>query len=418
MKVNRLSRAVLAPLILVGMMMPWVTSAQSLLDETPSGDLAGVAVNDVAQDESPAVRRFQQAIAQIESDAGPYAPGLSEQLLGLGALLQQRGEHQRAADILKRGVHVARINGGLYSTEQIPLLRTQIESLLALGEFAAVDERQRYLYRVERRALGNGVASINALLRQGEWQRDAYLLALDETELAPQRLLIMWDVYRLALNQMIELYGSNTPELLPALEGMLTSQYLISGYRGFEAGPLPNSNDLRLTAYTSEAYKRGKSVLRAIMEINAKHNGDDPVVRAHDLQRLGDWAWWFGNKREAMQPYGEAWALGAADESGVITSVLFSKPQPLPSVEGIMPIPAPMEGDAGELVVSFDVTSTGRVRGLERLRGPEVEENDPTDRLIKLVKRTRFRPRMEDGEPVPTEGMVWSFNEEDWLALQ
>ena len=391
--------------------------AQSLLDALPSDADTEISAATAGQDS--AVRAFQDAIAQLESEGGAYAAGIPEQVLGLAQLLQQAGRHLEAADWLKRGVHVARISGGLYSREQIPLLRAQIESLLALEEYAAVDERQRYLYRVERQALGQGLASANALIRQGEWQRDAFLLGIDEAEMAPQRLIIMWDVYRLALNQLIGVYGSNKPQLEPALQGMLTSQYLLAGYRGYDQAAAARNNDLRLTAYTSEAYKRGKSVLRALMELHAANNGDDPAQRAQDLQRLGDWSWWFGNRREAMQPYGEAWDLAmSTDPSGDLARELFATPTPLLEIEGIESLPEPTPEDSGELVFAFGVTNAGRVTDLERLRAPEVEDDDPIDKLERLVRNTRFRPQIADGEAVTTKGMVWSFDAEDWQTLE
>lgn len=390
---------------------------QSLLDALPAKQDTDASAALIEQD--TAIRAFEDAIAQLESDAGAYAAGIPEQVLGLAKLLQQAGRHLEAADWLKRGIHVARISGGLYSREQIPLLRAQIESLRQLEEYAAVDERQRYLYRVERQVLGQGLASANALMRQGAWQRDAYLLGIDEAEAAPQRLIIMWDVYRLALNQLISVYGSNKPELEPALQGMLASQYLLAGYRGYDQATAARNNELRLTAYTSEAYKRGKSVLRALMELHAANNGDDPKQRAQDLQRLGDWSWWFGNRREAMQPYGEAWSLAmSADPSGDLARELFATPAPLLDIEGIESLPEPTPGDSGALVFSFGVTSSGRVTDLERLRVPEVEDDDPIDKLQRLVRNTRFRPQIADGEAVTTEGMVWSFHAEDWQALE
>jgi hypothetical protein len=391
--------------------------AQSLLDTLPKSADSEPAKVDTEQ--TLAIRAFEMAIGQLESEGGAYAAGIAEQVLGLAQLLQQQDRHLEAADWLKRGIHVARISGGLYSREQIPLLRAQIKSLVALGEYAAVDERQRYLYRVERQVLGEGLASANALMRQGEWQRDAFLLGIDEAEAAPQRLLIMWDVYRLALNQLIGVYGSNKPALEPALEGMLTSQYLIAGFRGYQQGFTSRSDELRLTAYTSEAYKRGKSVLRALMELHAANNGDDATARARDLQRLGDWSWWFGNRREAMQPYSEAWDLAmTTDPSGDLVAELFATPAPLPDVEGIASVPEPTPRDSGELVLSFGVSSSGRVTDLERLRAPDVEDSDPIDKLERLVRGIRFRPQIVDGEAVATEGMVWSFDAEDWQTLE
>lgn len=407
-------------IILLICSLPSVARGQDTLLEQMTPDASEATQTNTAAEWE--ISRFEQAISDIESAGGAFAPAISEQVLGLARLLQAQGRHPEAADILKRGIHVARVNHGLYGAEQIPLLRAQIASLQAMQEYAAVDERQRYLYRVERQALGSGLASVNALMRQGEWQRDAFLLGIDAPEEAPSRLLIMWDVYRLALNQLIDIYGSNHLALEPALEGMLTSQYLIAGYRGFDRVGGARSGDLRYTAYSSEAYRRGISVLRALMELHATNNDDAMDVRARDLQRLGDWSWWFGNRREAMAPYNEALDLANAyDPSGELASQLFDSPAALPDLPGIEPLPPAIPGDSGDVVFSFGVTSLGRVDDLERLRQPEVEDEEEEkaiSRLERLLRNTRFRPRISGGEAVPTRNMVWSFNANDWQGLK
>lgn len=406
------------PILFAGL-MPTAVHGQTLLDELRKDEEPESALEVVPEAMPPAVQRFEDAIAALESDSGPFAAGISEQLLGLGTLLQQRGEHQRAADVLKRGVHVARINGGLYSADQIPLLRTEINSLRALGEFAAVDERQRYLYRVERRTLGSGLASISALMRQGAWQREAFLLELDEAEAAPQRLLMMWDLYRMALNQLMQVYGSEDMRLMPALEGMLQSQYMIAGYRGFRGRDSTGMSELAFNVYTSQAYKQGQTVLQAMLEINAVNTGEDPTVMARDMQRLADWSWWFGNRRQALKSYDSTWAFAMeSDDTGALAESLFSQPEPLPVVKGMEPLPEPTLGDSGPLVLSFTVSNTGRVRDVERLLTPEVEEDAPISRLERLIRNTRFRPQFVEGEPTTTEGVTWSFEEADWQALQ
>ena len=140
-----------------------------------------------------AEKSLQEAIKQIESREGAYAADLPEQMLSLGLALQQQDRHGEAVDIFKRGVHLARINNGLYCTEQVPLLQGEIQSSIALGEYARVDELQQYLYRVEVRGLGGGEQRAEALIRQATWQFNAYQLGLGEQ--GAERLARMWELY-------------------------------------------------------------------------------------------------------------------------------------------------------------------------------------------------------------------------------
>ncbi|MEE4147026.1 MAG: hypothetical protein V2I26_19630, partial [Halieaceae bacterium] len=109
--------------------------------------------NDPAGDSDVVERATEQslldAISRLESRDGAYSADLPEHMLSLGLALQQQERHGEAVDVFKRGVHLARINNGLYCPEQIPLLNGEIRSSIALGEYARVDDLQQYLYRVQ-----------------------------------------------------------------------------------------------------------------------------------------------------------------------------------------------------------------------------------------------------------------------------
>jgi tetratricopeptide (TPR) repeat protein len=370
--------------------------------------------------ESRLVEEYREAIRQAELASGAYAPALTEHLVGLGTTLQQLKRHAEAVEVFKRGVQLARINSGLYSAEQLTLLRGEILSHMALGDFEVVDERQRYLYRVERRSLTSPADSSQALLRQAQWQREAYLLGIGDPETQAGRLMLSWDLYRMALNETIDTYGDRSLALKIPLTGMMETQYLFAGYRAFSPTRRSSSNaDDNLVPLTTDSYRRGESVLKAILEVNvvnnmgAEQNIDDTVA-------LGDWAWWFGKFNRAQIYYSEAMSLIEAipqeDRSARLVN-LFSQPTALPLLAGNEPLPQHETREDGTLVIGFDISGTGRVTNLERLREPEVEEEKAIRRLIRALKKTRFRPPFADGMPVAQEGLVWSFEPVSWRGL-
>ena len=95
-----------------------LTSGAAVAMEEETG-LTSDGDSDVAAEE----RSMRNAISEIESSHGAYAAGLPEQMLSLGLSLQKQERHGEALAVFKRGVHLARINNGLYSAEQIPLLQ-------------------------------------------------------------------------------------------------------------------------------------------------------------------------------------------------------------------------------------------------------------------------------------------------------
>lgn len=257
--------------------------------------------------EPSALGVYRSYIQSMEASAGAFAPGLTEQLLGLGLNLQALNRHEEAEAVLKRGVHVSRVQSGLYAADQIPLLRAEIRSLTAMGRFDEVDERQRYLSRVESEALEGSPASIAALLDQGAWAQQAWELRLGERETHPEHLARSWEYYRLAYNQSAQLYGEQSLELVRPLEGMLRLQYHFAAMQrdGASNDAFKGSNQ-RQTSALGGIYRRGEAVLTAISGLK-QFNGASAGDQAHDLARLGDWAWWMGRKSHAYNYYEQAW---------------------------------------------------------------------------------------------------------------
>ena len=250
---------------------------------------------------------YRNYIESMEESAGAFAPGLTEQLLGLGLNLQALDRHAEAAAVLKRGVHVSRVQSGLYAPDQIPLLRAEIRSHIALGQFDEADEHQRYLARVESEALAGSPASIAALLDQGAWAEQAWELRLGEQEAHPEHLARSWEYYRLAYNQSSELYGPQSMELLKPLEGMLRLQYRFAELQRENAsGSAFDGTSYRQTSMMGGAYRRGEAVLIAIHGLKL-FNGVSAGEQARDLTRLGDWAHWMGRRSDARSYYDQAW---------------------------------------------------------------------------------------------------------------
>ncbi len=488
--------------------------------------------------EHSALGVYRSYIESMETNAGAFAPGLTEQLLGLGLNLQALDRHAEAAKVLKRGVHVSRVQSGLYAADQIPLLRAEIRSLIALGMFDEVDEHQRYLARVESEALTDTPASITALIDQGEWAEQAWDLRLGDQEAHPEHLARSWEYYRLAYNQSTQLYGERSLELLKPLEGMLRLQYRFADLQRENANNSSfDGSSYRQTSALGSAYRRGEAVLSTIFGLKLV-NGSSAGEQARDLTRLGDWARWMGRRSDSRSYYDKAWrritpppavpeepeaatspepaadagaealpgaevamndagtdnaspdagafeapadAVAVADgeeaaavdevsgaaeagddapaveemvaetapEAGnedtsimalteeqppeddpVMRAALFETATQLPDIDTLRPLPPFRRDASGPLVVQFQLNEAGKITVLERVtvtmvtqsetnEGKETSEeaeaprvdNDPAvDRLLRKMRRTRFRPRYEEGVAVETGMIVWSFD--------
>jgi tetratricopeptide (TPR) repeat protein len=369
-------------------------------------------------EDSAEVSTFREAIELTESLHGAFAPELPEQLLGLGTALQQQGRHAEALPVFKRGVHLARIQHGLYSDQQLPLLKAEIESLLAMRDFSQADERQDYRWRVEEKALQNQVDTrLESLLEHAEWHRQAYVLGVDSD---PQRrLLLMWQTYRDAISLVADKEGDFSPRLIPPLQGLFVAQYLISAFRpgasggvemSFNGGYNFNRTDQhRFNSARAGSFKQGDMALLAWLDVERIRQAENNL-RLADIQVLrGDWALLHNRREDAMAAYQMALSeLAELEDHEQQFMKLFGEPIPLPTINPLQSEYAPSFTPQGRARLRYDVTERGRARNVKVLEADDPESYRVT-RLLRDIKSTQFRPRFEQGEPVATNEIVKTY---------
>lgn len=472
---------------------------------------------------------------------GAYDPRRQESLWNTAIELQAQGRHEEAIPVLKQATHLSRINEGLNAASQLPYLRAEIQSYRALDELALADERNAYLSRIERQALLSGPEKIDALLRQAEWHQYALLEDIDDDEAIQARMGKAWNFYRRALNESVATYGENSADLLPALHGMVRAQYLLAGHQGVGAAMPGNMRRERISASKSKGtFKRGISLLIAMQQLNRDRLKVSREVQADDLIRMGDWAWWTGNRGFALEFYGDAVklangevlkrgpeanagltseedvenALTTADSSddalsevaesaasgedeatlvsdsaedspsnastsnsapaetpvetsdeatsgqAIATPVdsegrdaktldptvndaanslaeaaleteedadttekfppfrILEAPVPLPAIEGFDPVLKVKTTPATEadLIVTFTVNANGKIANLDKVQVPVTTGPRNPDRVLRRLRRLRFRPVFEAGEPVESAPITWVFGPEHWAS--
>jgi hypothetical protein len=225
-------------------------------------------------------------------------------------------------------------------------------------------------------------------------------------------------MYRLALNDIISREGDTSPRLLPPLHGMLQAQYLISDYNwedqshnsGDDLGARQDLN--RFMAYRAQSFQKGSAVITAIHDIELQREGEQSVAAAQALVMLGDWQLWHEKRDTAWRTYqGAMVELAERDDAQVQIDHLFGEPVALPDVAGVRQLPPTVDTAEANILLEFGVNERGRVINLERLGENDTDSRDHKGyRLMRLLRKTKFRPRFEAGQPVETEKIVRAFN--------
>lgn len=359
------------------------------------------------------VRAFDDQLDQLEIEQGPYGAGLAERLTDLGRYHEARGDYEQALAFYARALHNVRVNDGLYSERQVPLVRELLNLYRRAEEYEALYDRYDYFFRL----YGSGQppydeVRMRATLEYLRWQREAYRRGLRDSG---RDLLRLYERTRDLLNTV-----SSTPAVSDDWRRELTFSQLrnlyllerdvqpfveVNGVGASVASPFPstqnNDRDFarqRLESIDRSILSRGRRLLE---ELLVTLPGIDHHGRALVYRELGDWYQWNGNSRRAQEQYQAAMENLVSAGLEHLVEEWFGEPVELPDNGVFWRGP----DDAGEWV-SVNVVLSVSDQGRPRLESVAVA--DPTDepaarRLQRWLSDTRFRPVFRGGEPLATD---------------
>ena len=351
------------------------------------------------------------ATAEVEWRAGPYHPRLAEFLLQQAGYLQERGDYDAAIQHLRRAVHVTRVNLGLHSQQQIPLLQRLNLNYLETGELELADNNQTYLHFLQQRVYPEwSPERIEASLEFIDWQRQAWLLDLGKQ--APKRLFNAWRL----LQQMWGDSASREKLPLASLERLSEARmrwrYLVEQIQ-FETRDfywpgrdrsLFNDPETSLSAEEQKwrnlqrsAYSNGRRDLEYLLQ-RQQAAGRSAAAAATRIE-LGDWHLWHNHWSQAVRDYRAAWRELSAGENAALRRSWLESPRELPASDVYFaPLALREEGaEQTELLARFQVNVRGRAQQI-RLEAASAPGQAYSHRLSRWLRRARFRPAMADGD--------------------
>lgn len=414
----------LVPVFFVAAAMAWAGSPTAYgdsfvrLDELLPSVQAGPAEHSDGQGDTAS---YQQQLAEFEQEGGPYAATLAEPLAGIAGLHQQQGDVAEAQRHYERALHIVRVNEGLYSERQIPILRQLFESYRQVGDLQTLDARYDYYFRL----YGSGQppyteVRLGAALEYMRWQREALLLKLDGDD--PQRML---DLYELN-GRLLEGVGEPDAETYAAGRQLALSQlynlYLLQDlYRpevqdrhelpstlGAATWDHQDTDEYRLEMIQRSALSRGRALLEQLIE--ATPPGHD-IPLAELYLELGDWNQWNEQRGAAARAYEQVQEiLKGAGEMRLLEEWLGA-PVELPANGAFRRLMLPTGQKEDLARASFSVSARGKASAIEVSADEDVSDGRLW-RFRRDLAATRFRPRFSAGQAEATEGLM-----RDYLLL-
>jgi tetratricopeptide (TPR) repeat protein len=373
---------------------------------------------------------FTRSIDILSETRGQFAPLLVASMSQLGVLRFQTQRFAESLDTLRQAQHIAHRNDGVFTLKQLEIVHWITKVNVATGKFLAADLQQRFAYRVSENNYGaSDERMIPAMSKLGNWYRDTgqYKAALQ--------------MYQKALQVTESNHSDRDLRLVPSLRAISSTMYLQG--RCCPNEPLDRALDIVVREPSTDAADE----LSALM-----HLADMSLLtsKAGDAKKLYRRAWdMLANEdrvnREEQRLFATPARLGVSRVSHLVTAyeqaetrrprsamvktikppqsqssgVSFSFKRLESKQGGLVGMPLALcypqvlnlvRGDGKKelseyyMDLDFSVNHDGRVSNIE-----VVEGNTPS-RLVRYVKNilrvTRFRPRLKEGEPVVTDNMT------------
>ncbi len=370
------------------------------LPETPGGAPTTPPTPELSRP-APDPSEYEEQLDAVEQVSGPYAAGKTDPLLGMGHYYIRRGNAEKALGAYRQALHSVRINDGLYSEHQIPILREIMKVYREVGDFQALDETYQYYYRLrDIDAMPHTQEWLESGLEYLAWERALYA----SRSVANQRAPLM-RAYRANKNMLESLQPSTTEELdwhfQLCLSHMLNF-YLIMGGEPLamsvslnsREGPAVDAVNREYAFIQKTALGKGKKLLQACIE--TARASPVTVLAALHLE-LGDWHQWNEQLKNAGEQYSlVVKLLRTAGEDHLLMQWL-DEPRELPSKSDLWAVQQhALTSDRVVVEALYDVTSRGDVRHIEVSVADE-EKAWQAWRIKRMLRDTHFRPRYSQG---------------------
>ncbi len=355
-------------------------------------------------------RAFLEQIQIQELSGGPYSNALAEPLSSLGRYYRDQGKYDEAQGFYKRALHLVRVNDGLYSERQIPLVRELLDTYRLAGDMQALDQRYDYFFRL----YGNGQPPytelrLRASLEYLRWQREAVRLKLDGER--KNRLVDMYQLNKRILESAAQSTAVGEDWYRQLVLSQIRNLYLLQSeielpdevYAFQSSGSIQPNQEQSLDLYQQrlEDIRRtsaamGRSLLQELIA-RISSNGEAADLASIHLE-LGDWYRWNEKPRRAHQEYARVvQILKDAGETRLLEQWLGS-PAELPA-NGAFWQPDRIANDGRRIVLfaEYDVSARGNARNIQ-VSAARAEDEVFSSRLRRKLSATRFRPRFASGE--------------------
>ena len=351
-----------------------------------------------------------EQIEAIQSSQGVNSPELIAPLTQLGLILREQEDVNLALAAFERARHLVRVNYGLTSFEEAPLLRQLAQIEEGRGNDAAAWDLEQDLLGLIYRHPGPRAAP---MLKEIADKRADVLRRYSAGEMPPQIMLGCYYAPKHLGNDVGCPSSGSGGRVKIALLDEARSYYMdtiamVFQSEGRDADELPELYLALVRALYASPNKtitgyEGLSILRELHSL-AERTAEPLAVQMNALVDIADWRLRFAGGRKETEEAFEFYDMLYKRFADVGMEPAWIDQVFSPSVPVVLPgfVPNPLaspetSGSAGHIDVAFEITKYGEGKSIEFLDTSTNTTDAARMRLRDLISWSRFRPRMADG---------------------
>jgi hypothetical protein len=351
-----------------------------------------------------------EQIAAIQSSQGVNSPELIAPLTQLGLILREQEDLNLALAAFERARHLIRVNYGLTSFEEAPLLRQLVQLEQGRGNDAVAWDLEQDLLGLIYRYPGPRAAP---MLKEIADKRADVLRRYSAGEIPPQIMLGCYYAGRHGSDEGSCPRSGSSGRVKIALLDEARSYYMdtiamVLQSEGRDADELPElylalvralyaSPNETITGY------EGLAILRELHSL-AVRTAEPLAVQMNALVDIADWLLRFAAGRKETEEAFEFYEVlykrfGQVGMEPAWIDDVFS-----PSLPVVLPafVPNPLasietSSSAGFIDVAFEITKYGEGKSIEMLDTSTNTTDTARMRLRDRIRWSQFRPRVVDG---------------------
>ena len=402
---NRIAQFADKPLrLFIGLsMVSAILSAQAQIDIDPNQDKNTLIVN---QTPNTDLQKQRQKLEQMESQFDAYHVEIGESSLQLASMLATEGYFKDAMQPIRRALHISRINHGLDSERQLPILELMHQTQAELNQIEDASHTLNRILHVYQQNYSENTAEIERQQRKiGAWHLSLYFSRerrnINDLVNAHRALDNAYQIYLATDNRPydFELYG-----LLSTLnyELALTAKEINQTAQDIESFSIINQGVARLII---GAYRRGTAILENGLNQTLETGDNESMARAMLL--YADWNQLFRKLRKARKYYIDAFHITSELEDQHPLKGAFDQPHKLPKF-GVSLNSLSLEDKQIEIVeLQHDVSAWGLSSNIDALVNTDTENSHKAARraAIRIIRTSLYRPAIVDALPVESKAV-------------